>query len=86
MPMKHRIMTLRDDVIFIIILYQGWIYRTDYSRANDFGFCFEENGEGNGEESGEIEKAEIEKVRVKALTMQAETGVGEKMLKLHKAE
>lgn len=28
----------RDDVIFLIYLYQRWIYRVDKSRANEFGY------------------------------------------------
>jgi hypothetical protein len=28
----------RDDVIFLIYLYQRWIYRVDMSRVNEFGF------------------------------------------------
>jgi hypothetical protein len=26
MPMKHKIMTLRDDVVFLILLFQAYIY------------------------------------------------------------
>ena len=28
----------RDDVIFLIYLYQRWIYRVDMTRVNEFGF------------------------------------------------
>ena len=37
MPWLHRLATLRDDVIFFIWLYQGWKYKTDYKRVNEFG-------------------------------------------------
>ncbi|KAF9385406.1 hypothetical protein CPC16_007999 [Podila verticillata] len=37
MPMLHRLACLRDDVVFFIYLYQRYIYRTDHSRANEFG-------------------------------------------------
>lgn len=37
MPWLHRLATLRDDIIFVIYLYQTWIYRVDYSRINEFG-------------------------------------------------
>lgn len=37
MPWLHRLATLRDDVIFLIYIYQTWIYRVDYSRVNEFG-------------------------------------------------
>lgn len=28
----------RDDLIFLIYLYQRWIYRVDMTRVNEFGF------------------------------------------------
>lgn len=36
-PLLARLGAFRDDVVFIVLLYQMWIYRTDYSRANEFG-------------------------------------------------
>lgn len=45
MPTLHRLATLRDDVIFFIYLYQGWKYRVDYSRVNEFGQGGEEEEE-----------------------------------------
>jgi len=42
MPLKHKIMTLRDDLIFVVFVYQWFIYRTDKSRANEFGFQYEQ--------------------------------------------
>ena len=38
MPFLHRIACLRDDVIFIIYLYQKWIYKEDKTRRNEFVF------------------------------------------------
>jgi hypothetical protein len=32
MPVMHRISVFRDDIVFIIYLYQRWIYRVDESR------------------------------------------------------
>ena len=37
MPTLHRLACLRDDVIFLIYLYQRWIYPVDKTRANEFG-------------------------------------------------
>jgi hypothetical protein len=37
MPTLHRLACLRDDVIFLIYLYQRWIYPEDKTRANEFG-------------------------------------------------
>jgi hypothetical protein len=28
----------RDDLIFLIYLYQRWVYRVDMTRVNEFGF------------------------------------------------
>jgi hypothetical protein len=33
----HRLACFRDDVVFLILLYQRWIYRIDYSRINEYG-------------------------------------------------
>ncbi|MQL88990.1 hypothetical protein Taro_021568 [Colocasia esculenta] len=38
MPMLHRLSVFRDDVIFLIYLYQRWIYPVDKRRVNEFGF------------------------------------------------
>lgn len=37
MPTLYRLGCFRDDLIFLIYLYQRWIYKTDYSRVNEFG-------------------------------------------------
>ncbi|KAI9305745.1 cleft lip and palate transmembrane protein 1-domain-containing protein [Cunninghamella echinulata] len=37
MPTLHRIACLRDDAVFIVYLYQRYKYKTDHSRANEFG-------------------------------------------------
>lgn len=50
MPWLHRLSTFRDDVIFFIWLYQGWKYRVDYKRVNEFG----QGGESD-EEKEEVE-------------------------------
>lgn len=36
MPPLRRIMYFRDDAIFLMYLYQRWIYKTDYSRKTMF--------------------------------------------------
>lgn len=58
MPIMHRLACLRDDVIFFIFLWQRYIYRTDYSRVNEFGQCAEPTEEMIREM--EKEKAESE--------------------------
>ena len=37
MPALHRLAVFRDDVVFVILLYQRWIYPIDKKRANEFG-------------------------------------------------
>lgn len=46
MPWLHRLATLRDDVIFFIWLYQGWKYKVDFKRVNEFG----QGGDSDDEE------------------------------------
>ena len=41
MPLKHRIMTLRDDMVFFGFIYQWWIYKVDKTRTNEFGFSYD---------------------------------------------
>jgi hypothetical protein len=59
MPMLHRIACLRDDVIFLIYLYQRWIYPVDKSRTNEFGQSFEPNTEQQLESSVSAQTDEI---------------------------
>lgn len=42
MPWKHRIMTLRDDVVFVMFLVQAYLYRVDRTRPNEFGYAYED--------------------------------------------
>ncbi|EJT97514.1 cleft lip and palate transmembrane 1 [Dacryopinax primogenitus] len=37
MPWLHRLACFRDDVVFLVFLYQRWIYRVDPKRANEYG-------------------------------------------------
>ena len=38
MPTMYRIGCFRDDIIFLIFLYQRWIYPVDKTRRNEFGY------------------------------------------------
>jgi hypothetical protein len=40
-PLKHKIMALRDDVVFLGFVAQWWIYPVDKARVNEFGFQYE---------------------------------------------
>ena len=37
MPLMHRMACFRDDLVFVIFLYQRWIYRVDPKRLNEYG-------------------------------------------------
>jgi len=37
MPTMHRLSCLRDDLIFVVYLYQRWCYGVDAKRANEYG-------------------------------------------------
>lgn len=50
MPTMHRLACFRDDIIFIIFLYQKWVYRVDYNRHYlDNGDSVPIEGEKNAE-------------------------------------
>ncbi|VDN23186.1 unnamed protein product [Gongylonema pulchrum] len=42
MPTSHRVACFRDDVVFVIYLYQRYLYPVDKSRINEFGESFED--------------------------------------------
>ncbi|VDO29839.1 unnamed protein product, partial [Heligmosomoides polygyrus] len=37
MPTSHRVACFRDDIVFMIYLYQRYLYPVDHSRVNEFG-------------------------------------------------
>ncbi|OIW18237.1 hypothetical protein TanjilG_06321 [Lupinus angustifolius] len=43
MPTLHRLSVFRDDIIFLIYLYQKWAYPVDKKRVNEFGFGGEDD-------------------------------------------
>ncbi|CDW59184.1 cleft lip and palate transmembrane protein [Trichuris trichiura] len=47
MPTAHRLACFRDDIIFLVYLYQRWLYPVDKSRVNEFGVSYEPNGRPN---------------------------------------
>ncbi|PTU18785.1 hypothetical protein P175DRAFT_0503590 [Aspergillus ochraceoroseus IBT 24754] len=66
MPWLHRLATFRDDIIFFIWLYQGYKYKVDYHRVNEFG----QGGDSDEEEEPEPEE-EATKAEGKAEVSQA---------------
>lgn len=55
MPWLHRLATFRDDIIFFVWLYQGWKYKVDYKRVNEFG----QGGESDVEEEVPVKSEEV---------------------------
>lgn len=45
----YRIGCFRDDIVFLIYVYQRWIYRVDKTRVNEFGYVGEEAETPNGD-------------------------------------
>lgn len=60
MPTSHRVACFRDDVVFLIYLYQRYLYPVDKTRVNEYGESFDEgrNVTENGKTSngGTIEE------------------------------
>lgn len=54
MPTMYRLGCFRDDIVFFIFLYQRWIYKTDPTRLNEFGF----SGEMENQASNKVESSE----------------------------
>jgi len=46
MPFLHRLACFRDDLVFVIFLYQRWIYRIDPKRVNEYGQVLAEETSG----------------------------------------
>ncbi|XP_066262932.1 putative lipid scramblase CLPTM1 [Euwallacea similis] len=42
MPTMYRLGCFRDDIIFLIFLYQKWMYPVDKTRRNEFGYSAEQ--------------------------------------------
>ncbi|CAG2118319.1 unnamed protein product, partial [Medioppia subpectinata] len=45
LPTAHRVAAFRDDIVFIIYLYQRWLYPVDKTRVNEFGEKADEKSE-----------------------------------------
>eukprot|EP00172_Hildenbrandia_rubra_P002155 Plantae.Rhodophyta-Hildenbrandia_rubra.ctg28325.p1 GENE.Plantae.Rhodophyta-Hildenbrandia_rubra.ctg28325~~Plantae.Rhodophyta-Hildenbrandia_rubra.ctg28325.p1 ORF type:complete len:336 (-),score=64.48 Plantae.Rhodophyta-Hildenbrandia_rubra.ctg28325:191-1198(-) len=45
MPWMHRLACFRDDIVFVVFLYQRWIYPVDKTRVNEFGQEFRDEVE-----------------------------------------
>lgn len=45
MPTSHRLACFRDDFVFLIYLYQRYLYPVDKKRVNEYGQTFEDQEE-----------------------------------------
>ncbi|OUC49732.1 cleft lip and palate transmembrane protein 1 [Trichinella nativa] len=43
MPTSHRLACFRDDIVFLIYLYQRWLYPVDKRRTNEFGISYDDD-------------------------------------------
>eukprot|EP01126_Amoeba_proteus_P064821 TRINITY_DN9121_c0_g1_i8.p1 TRINITY_DN9121_c0_g1~~TRINITY_DN9121_c0_g1_i8.p1 ORF type:complete len:261 (+),score=65.29 TRINITY_DN9121_c0_g1_i8:235-1017(+) len=58
MPTAHKLATLRDDLVFLVYLYQYWIYPVDKTRPNEFGYVFSKDPNPASGVEKEVEKEE----------------------------
>ncbi|XP_057684663.1 lipid scramblase CLPTM1L [Corythoichthys intestinalis] len=42
MPTSHRLACFRDDVVFLVYLYQRWLYPVDKTRVNEYGISYDD--------------------------------------------
>ncbi|GAB4824016.1 hypothetical protein N2152v2_011062 [Parachlorella kessleri] len=63
MPLLHRLSVFRDDLVFLIYLYQRWVYRVDKKRANEFGYAEEQPDIDDEKEDQQQAKDEAEEKR-----------------------
>jgi hypothetical protein len=69
MPTLHRLACFRDDIVFVLFLYQRYIYGVDPSRVNEFGQVLDPKQR----EKLEKEKKELEKDGAKKEVAKEET-------------
>ncbi|XP_061670561.1 lipid scramblase CLPTM1L [Syngnathoides biaculeatus] len=46
MPTSHRLACFRDDVVFLVYLYQRWLYPVDKTRVNEYGISYDDKPKG----------------------------------------
>ncbi|XP_061615998.1 lipid scramblase CLPTM1L isoform X3 [Phyllopteryx taeniolatus] len=46
MPTSHRLACFRDDVVFLIYLYQRWLFPVDKTRVNEYGISYDDKPKG----------------------------------------
>ncbi|KAK9110887.1 hypothetical protein Scep_018406 [Stephania cephalantha] len=61
MPTLHRLSVFRDDIIFLIYVYQRWVYPVDRKRVNEFGFGGEDEDQKPAISDGAEQEADDKK-------------------------
>ncbi|KAI9355037.1 cleft lip and palate transmembrane protein 1-domain-containing protein [Zopfochytrium polystomum] len=78
MPWLHRLACFRDDLIFVIYLYQRWIYPEDKRRRNEFG----QVGEVGPDDEDDDDDSDDEEVKKKREEKKAKKDVEDKNAKV----
>lgn len=68
MSAKHRWMTLRDDIVFFMFLYQLYLYPVDSTRPDEYGFVYLEKKEKERKRKEKEKKAITDAVKDKTTT------------------
>nr|KAJ3419053.1 hypothetical protein HK105_007466 [Polyrhizophydium stewartii] len=88
MPWLHRLACLRDDVVFVIYLYQRRIYPEDKRRRNEFGqvgeAVTEENDDDDEDDDDEDEKSKSAQKKITATAEASKAAAHDKESKKHK--
>ena len=74
MPTKHRWMTLRDDLVFFVVLYQRYLYPIDKKRADEFGLVYDDDTIAELKAEGEAKPKPKAVVDLKAVANAAASG------------
>ncbi|XP_071815788.1 lipid scramblase CLPTM1L-like [Apostichopus japonicus] len=53
MPTSHRLACFRDDFVFLIFLYQKWLYPVDKTRVNEYGVSYDDDDDDDEKEDKE---------------------------------
>lgn len=54
-------LSIHADLVFLIYLYQRWIYKVDKTRVNEFGFAGEDDKVSDGTETDALISKEDKK-------------------------
>lgn len=67
MPTLHRLACFRDDIVFLIYLYQRWIYPVDKSRPNEYGQVYDDKEAPSDTDEGDVQIVNDKKSKTNTL-------------------